>query len=328
MKPIDAVLAVTYRCDGRCVMCDIWKQSRGVELPAAAYDRLPASLRYVNLSGGEPFLREDLPEIVSRVRAACPRADMVISTNGLRTEPIGTAMREILKRDPGIGVAVSIDGVGRLHDEVRGVDGAYERAVDTVQRLKSLGMSNLRVAFTLMGVNTLDLGRVYDLSREWGVQFTCAAAHASEHYFGGRRDAFSMEMALVREQVRRVAAAELRSFNPKRWARAYFLAGLYRYAKGDKRALPCYAAEDFFFMGPNGDVYACNVRSNLMGNLAEQSFDQLWRNARADAARAAVKHCRENCWMICTVRTAMLRHRWRVLGWTLLHKFLPKSAFA
>lgn len=321
------MLAVTYRCDGRCIMCGIWKGDRGEELPADAYARLPSSLRYVNLSGGEPFLREDLPEIVSRVREACPRADTVISTNGLRPGSIEVLMRDILERDPGIGVAVSIDGVGPRHDEIRGVDRAYERATDTLQRLKSLGMKNLRVAFTVVGRNALELNKVYDLSREWGVEFTCAVAHQSSHYFRVRREQFVIQTDLLRDQLRQVARREIATLSPKCWARAYFLAGLYRFARGEERRLPCYAAEDFFFMAPAGDIHGCSVLASPMGNLGELAFDEIWRSDRADAARRAVQLCREHCWMICTARTAMLRHRWRVLGWVLRHKLLPKSAF-
>ena len=61
MMPVDAVLAVTYRCNARCTMCGIWSSKPVAELPPAAYARLPASLRDVNLTGGEPFLRDDLP---------------------------------------------------------------------------------------------------------------------------------------------------------------------------------------------------------------------------------------------------------------------------
>ncbi len=66
MKPIDALVAITYRCNARCAMCNIWRAKPSEELRPDAYAALPASLRSVNLTGGEPFLRDDLPDIVSK----------------------------------------------------------------------------------------------------------------------------------------------------------------------------------------------------------------------------------------------------------------------
>ncbi|EKD42897.1 MAG: radical SAM protein, partial [uncultured bacterium] len=121
--PIDCVLALTYNCNARCNMCDIWKIKNSPELTLEDVSKLPSSLRDVNLSGGEPFLRRDLPEIVAAVRKACPKARMVISTNGFLTPVIDKAMDKILQIAPDIGVAISIDGIGEMHNTVRGIPG-------------------------------------------------------------------------------------------------------------------------------------------------------------------------------------------------------------
>ena len=62
--PRDAVIAVTHRCNAHCVMCNVWKSRRRDELQPEHMGKLPASLKTINLSGGEPFLRADLPEFV------------------------------------------------------------------------------------------------------------------------------------------------------------------------------------------------------------------------------------------------------------------------
>ncbi len=70
MKPVDAVIAVTYRCNARCAMCGIWKSQPGPDLPPEVYRKLPSSLRDVNLTGGEPFLRDDLAAVHEAATAA------------------------------------------------------------------------------------------------------------------------------------------------------------------------------------------------------------------------------------------------------------------
>ena len=82
--PIDAVVAVTYRCNSRCIMCNIGKIKDYPELSVGAYKKLPSSLKDINISGGEPFLRHDLPQIIKVVKKQCPKAHIILSTSFLR----------------------------------------------------------------------------------------------------------------------------------------------------------------------------------------------------------------------------------------------------
>lgn len=311
--PFDCVVAVTYRCNSRCLMCNIWNEDAGDDLDAALLAKLPDSLKYVNLSGGEPFLRRDLPELVQIIKRAAPAAQIIISSNGLVKRTRET-LSQIRSTDPGVGLAVSVDGMGATHDRVRGVEGAFEKAVALIRDLKSDGMDNLRLAFTVFDENVRDFAAVYQLSRELGVQFTCAVAQGSSHYF--KVSGFQpVDPAELREQFNSVTASELRTASPKRWARAYFDRGLYDFASGSGRPLQCHAAGDFFFLSPAGDLYACNVLDLPLGNLRDASFDEVWNSPTAAAARERVAACEMGCWMICTARAAIKNNPLKVAGW-------------
>jgi MoaA/NifB/PqqE/SkfB family radical SAM enzyme len=318
--PVDAVLAVTYRCNAHCKMCGIWQSKPEAELPPEEYARLPSSLRDVNLTGGEPFLRDDLPEIHAAVRSACPRARTVVSTNGLLTDRIVASVRAMGKIEPEIGIAVSVDGPAEVHDRLRGVPGAYAAATGTVRALQEAGFRNLRLAFTATRENADCLGQVYALAHELGVEFTCALQHASEHYFHVQTPAAMLTEAELRRAMAPAIRGELRSLSPKRWARAYFMDGLCRFAAGRGRPLPCRAGRDFFFMSPGGDVFTCNAAPFHMGNLSRQSFERMWTSIEATNARARAEVCRTGCWMICTARTAVRKAWPRVLLWALIHR--------
>jgi len=313
--PVDAVLAVTYRCNARCTMCGIWKTKSGAELPPETYAKLPSSLRDINLTGGEPFLRQDLAALHAEVKRACPAARTVISTNGLLTERIVSAVREIARTEPHIGVAISIDGPADIHDRLRGVPGNYEKAIATVKALQKAGFKNLRIAFTATPANARYLSETYDLAHTLGVQFTCAIEHSSEHYFHSDKSTGPLPLDELRRQLEQVMRRELRAISPKRWARAYFMQGLYDLARGRGRPLRCRAGRDFFFMAPSGEIYTCNASPFRMGSLAEQNFDALWHSTEAENARRQVAACETGCWMICTARTAIRRAWPRVLLW-------------
>src|SRR3989338_2077614 len=85
-RPKDAVIAVTYLCNSRCTMCDFWKETRRPTVVLDDFRKLPATLRDINGSGGEPFLHPQIVEIVRVLHDTCPKARITISTNGFLTD--------------------------------------------------------------------------------------------------------------------------------------------------------------------------------------------------------------------------------------------------
>lgn len=296
-------------------MCNIWQTEDAVDLDASLLKKLPASLKYVNLSGGEPFLRKDLPELVAAVNQASPQAGIIISTNALVSgKRIRETMASIRQKDARIGLAISIDGMGETHDRIRGIPGAFDKAIDLIKGLREDGMTNLRIAFTVVDENVKDYYAVYRLSRDLGIEFTSAIAQGSSHYFRNTR--FSpVDADVLKEQLNQVAASELATAKPKRWARAYFNRGLYLFARGGGRPLSCRAADDFFFLSPEGTVYACNVLDLPLGSLRESTFEEIWNSEAAIEGRKQVHACGMGCWMVCTARSSMKRNPVKVASW-------------
>jgi MoaA/NifB/PqqE/SkfB family radical SAM enzyme len=179
MKPTSAIVAVTLRCNARCVMCDIWKQRSAGEIQPREYLKLPASLREINLSGGEPFLRQDLPEVMAAIRQACPQARLVISTNGFLVDRMQQMAPQLLRLGSALAIRVSIDGLRETHDRLRGVPGGFAHALRGLQGLKEAGVQDLGVGMTLLAENVAQVSRVYQLAEELGVEFSVTLASDS-----------------------------------------------------------------------------------------------------------------------------------------------------
>ena len=297
-------------------MCNIWKTEDAGDLDAELLKKLPDALRYVNISGGEPFLRQDLLELVRTAASACPKAQIIISTNGLVAQSRVRETMMALRDEFGdrVGIGISIDGIGETHDRIRGIPGAFDRAVGLARGLKDDGLTNLRLAFTAVDENVSDFYEVYKLAQELNVEFTSAVAQGSSHYFQAS-NVSHVGLEDLRRQLDHVASSELSTMSPKRWARAYFDRGLYEFASGGGRPLGCLAAGDFFFLSPAGTIYACNVLDIPLGNLREASFLEIWDSPEAEAARRSVAKCDMGCWMICTARSAIKRNPLKVAGW-------------
>jgi MoaA/NifB/PqqE/SkfB family radical SAM enzyme len=210
--------------------------------------------------------------------------------------------------------------VGAPHDHARGVEGAYDRAVETVRRLKALGISDLGLAATSMESTAGQLATVERLAGDMGVQFVASVAHSSPIYFGAQEGERPRSEAAVGE-IAAMMRRQLRSPRPADWAKAYYTRGLVEYVRGSPRMLPCGAGVDHFFLDPWGDVYPCNVQGLRMGNVRDGSYEEI-AGRSAEAVRAAVADCREQCWMVCTVAPPMRRHPLRPLAWIAGARFL------
>lgn len=316
--PTDAIVAVTYRCDARCQMCNIWQLKPQEFLSVDDYARLPDSLRDINVSGGEAFLRRDIVDIVRAIHAAAPRARIVISTNGFRTKAILDAM-EALRRDiPDIGIGVSLDGIGETHNRIRGIPDAWQRATATLHGLRERGFTNVRIGFTAMNDNVHEMRAVYDYACELGVQFTTTVAQNSEIYFSTAANESVRSDALY-DALGYVMRRELLSYHPKRWLRAWFERGTLTFNREGRRPLACRAGYEFFYLAPEGIVYPCLTIPSPMGELRGHSFREVWESERADRVRAEIAGC-EACWMICTARSALKKRVPGALGWVAREK--------
>ncbi|MFH1580063.1 MAG: radical SAM protein [Thermoplasmatota archaeon] len=321
MNPRDAFIAVTYACNARCQMCNIWKTPPANLLRPDEYSKLPLSLRTINISGGEPFLRSDLVEVVREIHSILPNARLVFSTNGSMTETVISKLNQIRAFHPRIGVGVSIDGIGPTHDKIRGVPGIFDRAISTVKKLKEAGYADLRIAMTLVEGNVREVKQVYELSRKLGVEFTMTLAHDSDVYFKKSNNISPGLLTAVSEELPDVLQCQLRSGSAKDWFRAYHTWGIMDAKHRQRSTSNCEAGRRYFFMSPEGDVYPCNVLNEKIGNISSVgSWDDLFTRETEERMRRIVLSCRMDCWMICNARSMMIAHPLRTTAWVAKNK--------
>jgi len=302
-------------------MCGIWQVKDHDELPASEYSKLPKSLQTVNVTGGEPFLREDVVEVVRQIHDVSPKSRIVISTNGLLTERITKSISEIYGFHKRLGIGISIDGIGEVHDGIRGVRGTYEKAIGTLQAVKSLGLEDVRIAMTITDANAHQVLDVYHLSKDMGVEFASTFAHNSDVYFRSSDNKPPEGTDKLRCDLESIQRMHLRSMRAKNWFRAYHMAGIADPSIRKAGSGRCEAASRFFFMDPKGDVFPCIVLDKLMGNIKDyRSFAELWESDGAKEARSAVERCEIDCWMACNVRSLLIRHPGPPLFWIAKNK--------
>lgn len=304
--PTTAIIATTLNCNARCAMCDIWKNRIRGELAPEELSDLPPSLRDINLSGGEPFLRKDLSAMVEVLHRACPRARLVISTNGFLPERMAESLREIVALDPHVGVRVSIDGFGDKHDEIRGVPGGFDRASRALDVAREAGVDDLGVGVTLMDSNREELEPVSEWASSRGLEVSVTVVTSSPIFFGDDKHVADDNRGELARALRRLADRDAGSASPKRWMRGWFEGKLAEYVLTGERPIPCDAGDGFFYLDSMGTVYACHVRDIAIGNIREQPFATLWAGAAAERARQESRGC-SGCFMVCTTKSQIAR---------------------
>ena len=314
-KKLNGTVIVTYRCNARCNMCNRYKapSRKDEEITLDTIRKLPP-MYFTNITGGEPFMREDLADIV---RVLYEKSDrIVISTNGFFTDRILALAREF----PEIGIRISIEGLQQTNDEIRGLPDGFTRGYKTLQKLVEMGMKDVGFGMTVQDRNAKDLVPLYELSDKMGMEFATASLHNSFYFVEAKN--IIKDRPMVAENFEKLVNELLDSNSPKKWFRAYFNHGLINYIYGQPRLLPCDMAFDTFFIDPYGDVMPCNGTKDkeVMGNLNEQSWDELWNSPQADKVRQKVRHCDRQCWMIGSVSPAMHKYIWVPAWWVVRHK--------
>jgi MoaA/NifB/PqqE/SkfB family radical SAM enzyme len=299
-------------------MCNIWRAKPHEDLCVENYEKLPGTLKNVNVTGGEALLRKDFFDIVTVIYESCGRPRIIISTNGFRSKKTVTALVRLRDRIPGLGVGVSIDGIGAMHNKMRGVREAYTQSIKTIRMLRERGFEDLRISFTGMNENLAQMPEVYNLADSLSVYFAVTVAQNSEIYYQIDTN-HSVDLQRLQQSLDYVISRELRSFNYKKWFRAYFNSGILKFVQQRKRLARCNAGVDFFYLAPEGEIYPCLTIPKRFGNLKEESFCAIWNGSRAQAIRQEIHGC-EQCWMVCTARTELKRQLPKALWWVMRHK--------
>jgi len=308
---MEGIIVVTYRCNAQCHMCNTWQfpTTAEQEMSPEYYERLP-NFDFLNITGGEPFLREDLEEIVSIVKPKAKR--ICISTNGYYTERI-VALAERFHGD--IGVRISLEGLPKANDELRGIPDGFDHGLRTLLQLKRMGMKDIGFGITISDRNAKDVLELYELAKELDVEFATAVVHNA--YYFHKFDNEITQKEEVSAYIEELICELLKSKKPKNWFRAYYNYGVINYIHGGKRLLPCEMGETTFLVEPWGDIRPCNVFEESMGNLKESDFQTIWNSDQAKEVRRRARNCGKECWMIGSASPAMKKNIMVPIKWIL-----------
>lgn len=308
--PTRLMFDITRRCNLRCRTCKTWQTEPAHEVTPDEIRRILAQmpgLHWLDISGGEPFLRRDADEVFAAVLDATPALRVLhFQTNGWFPERAAAVVDLIHARRPEVEVivTVSVDGPPDTHDAVRGREGSFARAWTTFLTLRARQDCAVYVGTTVspFNVEQVDaLGRLLERdipgfrSAEWHWNWL----QVSQHFFAnGELGALPPlpTRDLVRHHVRRRGLPR----NLVEIMELVFLINLEFYRRGEPAGVVCQALRSAAFISPEGHLYPCHVYDRPLGNVINEPVADLWRStdvmrARSDVERLACGGCFTPC---------------------------------
>ncbi|MEM5831937.1 MAG: radical SAM protein [Candidatus Aenigmatarchaeota archaeon] len=313
---------LTYECNSKCKTCNIWKiykrnpELKRNELSLEEFDKIFSSIGknilWVNLGGGEPFLRKDLVEICESLYQHCTPVLTHILTNCILPHQTFRKLKKILTSShfPYIKVNLSLDGIGEKHDEIRGKKGNFRNFLILFKKLKKLQLNfpNLKI-----GINTVISTHNFSYFEEI-YQFISYLKPDSFNFeiaqnryeFFNLNPSFHFSLKEYKYLVEKIKHKIYHDFfinssTVSRFTHLFTLALHSTLSKGIKlnRGLTCYSGFSFCQIDPFGNLWFCGTLGQKLsaGNLREYdyNFRKIWFSTRAQELRNFMRKNRCSC---------------------------------
>ncbi len=315
--PFKVIWALTDRCDCRCQACSIWAQRKGREVTPEEVGRVLAQapyVRWVNLTGGEPFLRDDLEQVVEAVVRALPRLALLdFPTTGQRTERIVEGVRRIAALGvPRFFLTLSLEGPPELHDRLRGRPGAFENLCRTWAAVRGLAGVRAYLGLTLSDANAhaVDEALAAVAARVPGTGWRDLHLNVftrSAHYYRNEAAGLGPPAAGPGSAVRRLLARRTGRLSAVDWIERAYLERVERHLRTGRSPEPCLSGRASVFLAADGSVYPCTVYDRRLGNVLERPLHEVLAGATAaDARRVIRRDACPGCWSPCEAQPTLL----------------------
>jgi radical SAM protein with 4Fe4S-binding SPASM domain len=315
-SPTRVVLDLTRRCNLRCAMCRTWARPASRELSAAEIGRVLGSMRelcWLDLTGGEPFVRRDIGDVFAAVVDNVPRLAMLhFQTNGWLAPRVATQtrrLRERLHRGAELIVTVSIDGPAALHDEIRGKPGSYDRAIEAARALRGIDGVDVHIGTTLTARNHEAMNATWsalqrDIPGLARTHWHMNAMQTSAHFYGNA-SAHELRAPVAAPLERHLVARGIPTTLAEAVESVYLLNVAF-VQRGEPSKIGCQALRSTMFISPEGDVYPCHIYDRPLGNVRERDVLEIWAStAVADARRDIEALACGGCFSACEAYPAI-----------------------
>jgi MoaA/NifB/PqqE/SkfB family radical SAM enzyme len=302
--PYKLTFAITNKCNLKCKTCNIWQRKPENELTFAEIDKFFAANNYFNwidLTGGEIFLRKDLPDISRSIKRNVKNLVMLhYPTNGFLTDRIVEITDEITSLDfNNLVISVSLDGNKQTHNNIRGNENAFGHCIETYKRLKPNRRIKVYLGCTLSPFNMEGFEGLFAELKNYLPDLTYSDIHLNIYHHS--ENLYSNEpLECDKERIAVLVDDFIKkkgfSFtNPIMLLEYLYLKNVRHYLSNNRSPYKCKSGKISCFIDPTGNVYPCTGINAVLGNLRENNYDLLRILSNQDAVKWNEKISKGNC---------------------------------
>ncbi len=303
--PYKIIFAITYKCNSKCKTCNIWKKSSKNELETEEIKQFfkKNKFSWINLTGGEVFLRKDLLEIVKSMEDIYL---LNITTNGILTQKIIEESKKINDIVPKFILTVSIDGPKKIHNYIRG-NKCWDKAVETFKKARQNKIKCF-IGYTISPHNVDHIIKTVEEIKRAIPNFSIKDMHfnfyhESELYYNNitQTKVDSDYLKKLEEKIDYLIRSK-KGFGIIPHIERKYLRLYKRYLVERKTPLPCTALSSSCFLDPTGDVYPCTFLNIKLGNIRKEDYN-IKKILTNEKIKEIKKEISENncpgCWTPC-----------------------------
>ena len=316
-KPIYLIFFVTNSCNAKCSHCFYSNQLNINQKDLLTLDQIEniakslGKLVWLAMSGGEPFLRNDIEKIYQIFCDNCKIKDLNLPTNGTLPDVIYEKTKLMLesRKIKNFAVTLSLDGTKETHNQIRGID-CYDNVFKTYSKLVQLTEAHKNLSIKInTTISNKNIDVIPDLINEVKEKMPKINFHNFEIIRGNPKDTSCQPPTT--EQLEAIKPLIFKTWEhysfygkkslPSRIAlnAKKFLFNSYIKTLNEKKQLfPCYAGKIHAVLDYNGDIYLCELGPKI-GNIKEQSFKEGWNSENANIERKKIMnkecYCTHSC---------------------------------
>lgn len=328
-RPNYLIFFITSECNLRCKFCSNWERNathkkeqeltlREIYLIAQNF----SDLYYLTITGGEPFLRQDLVQIVSIFKRISGVEIINITSNGFSPEIIEHQVRLILKLNPTLhlSIDISIDDIEQNHDNIRGSSGSFEKAIQTITRLIKLQKNypnlDVRTSTTISRFNEANINHTIEWIQEH-LQITMPTISIVR---GNPRDAEALRInkRIVLQFIKKTTEYMKSKIRTEHNPRTQLLETIklinweinLNKIWGKNYEYHCVAGRNMLTIDDIGEILPCEILPDSFGNLRDYDFNlqRIIQSEKCQTIMRKIKNSKCNCSFECAIQNSLVNN--------------------
>jgi len=302
-------LPITYKCNSRCVMCNIWKMDYSNEMNVEEFssflsDPIFKKVKGVGINGGEPSLIRDLPKYADEILKLPKLTSLNIISHGFNSKRLLNSLKEIYKncRNSGISfhISISLDGVGDTHNKVRQIQNCFYKTTSTINEIiknqhKYCDSYDLGCTIVNQNIDYLIELDTYAKSKNYNIKYRLGIDNKRIES-DKLRNQYSVIYTPLRQSAKEFFHYQMAQSKKLSDKFKYFSIFYWLNSDNPKRFLGCIWKDEGITLDARGELYYCAVASNSIGSLRKDKGEKIFFDDKnIEYRKSIIKNSCDGC---------------------------------